>query len=249
MRTAVITPAAGRHRHLMLQQLGLAAGSHAPDQYVVVAMDDPDLGAVLTGRELAATVVDCPVRNGNLPLARARNLGAARAVERGAELLVFLDVDCVPGEQLLERYRQVALDTEHRRSLLCGTVSYLPAPGPDGYRLAELPTLAEPRPGRPAPGVGELHRSEGYTLFWSLSFAVTARPGTPSAGSARSTKGTAARTPTTANGPARPVSRSPGSAAPRPSTSTTRYPTHRWRTCATSCATPRPSTAGGAGGR
>ncbi|MFG2768088.1 glycosyltransferase family 2 protein [Streptomyces rubiginosohelvolus] len=175
MRTAVITPAAGRHRHLMLQQLGLAAGSHAPDQYLVVAMDDPDIGAVLTGRELAATVVDCPVSNGNLPLARARNLGAARAVERGAELLVFLDVDCVPGEQLLERYRQVALDAEHRRSLLCGTVSYLPAPGPDGYRLAELPSLAEPHPGRPAPGVGELHRSEDYALFWSLSFAVTAQ--------------------------------------------------------------------------
>ncbi|MEV7290368.1 galactosyltransferase-related protein [Streptomyces microflavus] len=174
MRTAVITPAAGRHRHLTLQHLGLAAGSHVPDQYVVVAMDDPDLGAVLAGREPVATVVDCPVNNGNLPLARARNLGAARAVERGAELLVFLDVDCVPGEQLLERYRQVALDTQHRRSLLCGTVSYLPPPGPYGYRLAELTTLAEPHPGRPAPATGELHRSEDYALFWSLSFAVTA---------------------------------------------------------------------------
>lgn len=174
MRTAVITPAAGRHRHLALQHRGLAAGSHAPEQYVVVAMDDPDLGAVLAGREPAARVVDCPVKNGNLPLARARNLGAARALEHGAELLVFLDVDCVPGEQLLERYRQVALETEHRRSLLCGTVSYLPPPGPYGYRLAELPTLAEPHPGRPAPAAGELHRGEDYALFWSLSFAVTA---------------------------------------------------------------------------
>ncbi|MFF3994133.1 glycosyltransferase family 2 protein [Streptomyces cyaneofuscatus] len=174
MRTSVITLAAGRHRHLALQQLGLAAGSHVPDLYVVVAMDDPDLGAVLAGREPAATVVDCPVENGNLPLARARNLGAAHALEHGAELLVFLDVDCVPGEQLLERYRQIALDTERQRSLLCGTVSYLPPPGPHGYRLAELPTLAEPHPGRPDPAVGELQRGEDYALFWSLSFAVTA---------------------------------------------------------------------------
>ncbi|MFJ1589295.1 glycosyltransferase family 2 protein [Kitasatospora albolonga] len=175
MRTAVITLAAGRHRHLTLQHRGLAAGSHVPDLYVVVAMDDPDLGAVLAGREPAATVVDCPVENGNLPLARARNVGAAHALERGAELLVFLDVDCVPGEQLLERYRQVAVDTEHRRSLLCGTVSYLPPPSPYGYRLSELPTLAEPHGGRPAPAAGELRRSEEYALFWSLSFAVTAQ--------------------------------------------------------------------------
>ncbi|MEU1175945.1 glycosyltransferase family 2 protein [Streptomyces microflavus] len=174
MRTAVITPAAGRHRHLTLQHLGLAAGSYAPDQYVVVAMDDPDLGAVLAGREPTASVVNCPVKKGNLPLARARNLGAARAVERGAELLVFLDIDCVPGEKTLERYRQVAHVAEHRRSLLCGTVSYLPPPGPYGYRLAELPTLAEPHPGRPAPAVGELRWGEDYALFWSLSFAVTA---------------------------------------------------------------------------
>ncbi|MFE4378780.1 glycosyltransferase family 2 protein [Streptomyces cyaneofuscatus] len=174
MRTAVITPAAGRHRHLTLQHLGLAAGSYAPDVYVVVAMDDPDLGAALAGREPTATVVNCPVQNGNLPLARARNLGAARALERGAELLVFLDVDCVPGERLLQRYRQVALHAEHRRSLLCGTVSYLPPPGLHGYRLAELPALAEPHPGRPAPATEELRRSEDYALFWSLSFAVTA---------------------------------------------------------------------------
>ncbi|MFI0013448.1 glycosyltransferase family 2 protein [Streptomyces griseus] len=174
MHTAVITPAAGRHQHLTLQHRGLAAGSRAPDQYVVVAMDDPELRAVVGGREPVATVVDCPVTNGNLPLARARNLGAARAVEYGADLLVFLDVDCVPGEHLLERYRQAALDSEHRRSLLCGTVSYLPPPAPYGYRLNELGVLAEPHPGRPAPAPGELRRTGDHRLFWSLSFAVTA---------------------------------------------------------------------------
>ncbi|MFD5200550.1 glycosyltransferase family 2 protein [Streptomyces sp. NPDC058375] len=174
MRTAVITPAAGRHQHLALQHLGLAAGSHTPEQYVVVAMNDPGLRAVLAARGPAATVIDCPVKDRNLPLARARNLGAAHALERGAELLVFLDVDCVPGEQLLERYRQAALHAEHHRSLLCGTVSYLPPPGPDGYRLSDLPVLAAPHPGRPAPAAGEIRRSADYALFWSLSFAVTA---------------------------------------------------------------------------
>ncbi|MFI8306177.1 glycosyltransferase family 2 protein [Streptomyces sp. NPDC085927] len=173
MHTAVITLAAGRHRHLALQQAGLAAGSRTPEQYVVVAMDDPDLGGVLAGRRPAATIVDCPVRDGNLPLARARNLGAAHALEHGAELLVFLDVDCVPGERLLERYAQVARDPAHRRSLLCGTVAYLPPPGPTGYRLAHLPVLAQPHPARPAPAPDETRDGGDHTLFWSLSFALT----------------------------------------------------------------------------
>ncbi|MFF1746537.1 hypothetical protein [Streptomyces mirabilis] len=50
MRTAVITLAAGRHRHLALQQAGLAAGSRSPEQYIVVAMDDSGLRAALAGQ-------------------------------------------------------------------------------------------------------------------------------------------------------------------------------------------------------
>lgn len=128
MRTAVITLAGMRRRHLALQQAGLGAGSCVPEQYVVVAMGDPGVGAVLDGRRPHAAVVDCPVRDGRLPLARARNLGAAHALAQGAELLVFLGVDCVPGDRLLERYAEVA--RPHPRSLLCGTVAYLPPPDP-----------------------------------------------------------------------------------------------------------------------
>ncbi|MFH9758690.1 glycosyltransferase family 2 protein [Streptomyces anulatus] len=174
MRTAVITLAAGRHRHLALQQAGLAAGSRTPDQYIVVAMNDAGLRSVLAERRPAATIVNCPVRDGALPLARARNLGAAHALEHGAELLVFLDVDCVPGERLLDRYAQVARDPAHRRSLLCGTVAYLPPPPPAGYRLTDLPTLAGPHPARPAPAPDETHQGTDHTLFWSLSFALNA---------------------------------------------------------------------------
>ncbi|PSM38229.1 sugar transferase [Streptomyces dioscori] len=176
MRTAVITLAAGRHGHLALQQAGLGGGTWVPEQYVVVAMGDPGLGAVVAGRRPLAAVVGCPVRDGKLPLARARNLGAVHALARGAELLVFLDVDCVPGARLLERYAEVARESARPRSLLCGTVGYLPPP-PDpvgGYRLADLPALAEPHPARPAPGAGETWDGADHTLFWSLSFALTA---------------------------------------------------------------------------
>ncbi|MBW8486996.1 glycosyltransferase family 2 protein [Actinomadura parmotrematis] len=173
MRTAVITLAAGRHAHLRRQQDGLAAGSRAPDAYVVVAMGDPGVAGAVAGRAPAADVVDVPAGEGGLPLAAARNAGARRALELGADLLVFLDVDCVPGAETIGRYGDVA-----RRdvpALLCGTVAYLPPPGEGGYRLADLPGLAPPHPARPAPAPGEVLRDGDHDLFWSLSFALTAR--------------------------------------------------------------------------
>lgn len=171
MRTAVITLAAGRHTHLLLQQDGLAHGTRAPDQYVIVSMADPRIPALTAGREPWADVITLPLVDGRLPLAAARNAGAARALEGGADLLVFLDVDCVPGPTLLDGYTAAAEDG----ALLCGTVAYLPPPPPRGYDLAALPGLAPSHPARPAPAEGEVLRGGDPRLFWSLSFALTAR--------------------------------------------------------------------------
>ncbi|MVO88664.1 glycosyltransferase family 2 protein [Streptomyces sp. p1417] len=171
MRIAVITLVAGRHRHLRLQQDGLAGNVLPPDHYVVVTMADPDAATVLTGRRPAADTVPLPVgTTGSLPLSAARNAGAARALAAGADLLVFLDVDCVPGPGLLARYARTAADGV----LLCGTVAYLPPPPRGGYRLCDLPALAPPHPGRPVPGAHEVVRDGDHDLFWSLSFALTA---------------------------------------------------------------------------
>ncbi|MFF8902890.1 glycosyltransferase family 2 protein [Streptomyces lydicus] len=171
MRVAVITLAAGRARHLRLQQDGLAAGARTPDHYVVVSMSDPAVHEVVAGRQPAAETVTVPLSAaGRLPLAAARNAGAKRALAAGAELLVFLDVDCVPGEHMLARYA----DTARADALLCGTVAYLPPPPREGYRLGTISRLASPHPGRPAPAKTEVIRSGDHRLFWSLSFAVTA---------------------------------------------------------------------------
>ncbi len=97
MRIAVITIAAGRHAHLLLQQDGLARSPRAPDHYVVVSLADPGIQNVVVGRNPVADVISLPLEDGHLPLAAARNAGAARALASGADLLVFLDVDCVPG--------------------------------------------------------------------------------------------------------------------------------------------------------
>ncbi|WP_162958488.1 glycosyltransferase family 2 protein [Nocardia yunnanensis] len=172
MRTALITITAGRLAHLRNQLRAVAAGTRTPDDHIVVSMGDPAVLAELRagpahGRWLPARTP--------LPLAAARNLGAATALERGAELLVFLDVDCLPDPVMIERYQQARNDSHAPDAVDCGPVTYLPPPPPGGYDLADLPRCRAPHPARPAPPDEMIWDAEDYGLFWSLSFAVAAR--------------------------------------------------------------------------
>ncbi|OPC84049.1 sugar transferase [Embleya scabrispora] len=169
MRVAVITLVAGRDRHLRLQQRGLAAGSRVPDHYVVVTMDDPAADRPILPPPPAADVVAVPVEGTALPLARARNVGARRALAGGADVLIFLDVDCVPGPRTVDRYARTAVDG----MVLSGAVTYLPPPPPAGYVLADLASSAEPHPARPDPADDQVLGGGDPNLFWSLSFALT----------------------------------------------------------------------------
>lgn len=164
MRTAVITLAHGRHDHLARQAAALADSTVQPDAYVVVAMDDPALPSVVP----SADVVHVDRVAGSLPLAAARNAGASRARQLGADLLVLLDVDCLPEAGLVGRYRHVARQVD---GVLCGPVGYLP-PGvhpPEQWRH-----LAPAHPARPAPADEEVLPADDPDLFWSLSFALRA---------------------------------------------------------------------------
>ncbi|MEV3903632.1 galactosyltransferase-related protein [Mycobacterium sp. NPDC050551] len=169
-KTAVVTVVHGRHHHLRAQNAGLARSDARPDVRCVVAMADPAIAAIAGDR---AEVVDCPVPGAGLPLAAARNAGAERALSRGAELLIFLDVDCIPGPSLVGRYVE-AHRTLGAAALLSGPVTYLPPAGPNGYPLDTLDELTRPHPARPSPPVGALVRAPDHDLFWSLSFAVSA---------------------------------------------------------------------------
>ena len=171
LRIAVITIVRGRHAHLAEQRAGFARSATAPDTYVVVAMGDPEITPRL--RDTGVRTLDMPADFARLPLARARNLGADEAVRSGADLLVFLDVDCVPAPQMLASYRDAAVRAGDRR-LLCGPVCYLAAAPSTGYDWQTITTTARPHPARPSPGPGELVFANGNDLFWSLSFGVTA---------------------------------------------------------------------------
>ncbi|MCE1177976.1 MAG: glycosyltransferase family 2 protein [Micrococcales bacterium] len=165
---AVVTIVAGRHEHLRVQREHLRA-AHPGLRHVVVSMGDPGVGEVV-GADPCARVIQIPVAPEGLPLARARNVGATAALAEGADLLVFLDVDCVPDPGLPAAYLSAAA----RGGLLAGPVTYLeegavlPPPG------ASLLGLSSPHPARPAPPPGRVTVATDLDLFWSLSFAIGA---------------------------------------------------------------------------
>jgi GT2 family glycosyltransferase len=174
-RTAVVTIAHGRHEHLRGQGWGLARQTQPADLYVVVAMGDPDVGAVARELHPDAIVVDLPAHARDLPLAAARNAGAAAAIAAGADALVFLDVDCIPAPTTVERYAAVLAEPRESPAVACGEVRYLPPVAhPAEYRSPGLAERAEPHPARPAPSAEAVLGGADVRLFWSLSFAVTA---------------------------------------------------------------------------
>ncbi|GAB47364.1 glycosyltransferase family 2 protein [Mobilicoccus pelagius] len=182
--TAVVTLVHGRGEHLRGLVAGLAAGTHLPQEFVVVAMADPSVREIVedacAGTGLRPRVVEVDAEPLGLPLARARNLGAARAAELGCDVLVFLDVDCIPAPGLVATYADaVRSRTEEEAPVVwSGPVAYLPPVEETGavdgrYDLGALPTLADPHPARPAPAPGEVLPADDLRLFWSLSFALT----------------------------------------------------------------------------
>lgn len=169
MIAVVATIQRGRRAHLDRQVQALAGSSLAPVAHVVVSMDDEP-----------PTIRDCDVihhpheAGAPLPLAAARNHAIRHASDRhGADLVILLDVDCLPAPMMVGRYLRASVARPGR--LLAGAVRYLPAGIP---RRGAIPTLAElatapPHPARPAPPPGLVVDEPRIELFWSLSFAVT----------------------------------------------------------------------------
>ena len=174
MKTIVITTARGRHQHLRQQLRGLGRCTKKPDAHLVVAMDDPAIASCIGGTDCDATAIVFDTDSREVPVAAARNAGAETAIAQGADMLIFLDVDCIPDRDMIAGYCHAAANERHSDALLCGPVSYLPPPPAGGYDLETLSGLAPPHPARPAPPFGKVLDSTDYQLFWSLSFAVTA---------------------------------------------------------------------------
>ena len=158
---SVITIVRNRARHLARLIEGLAAGTAAPHELIVVDMSDEPV--TLPHLPFPAHLLE--FATGHLALAAARNAGARAA--SGARLL-FLDVDCIPRRNLV-----AAMDREliAADALICPEVRYL---GPDAAHLTEetaLDRASRRHPVRTFPESG--HRVEtNLGLFWSLTFGI-----------------------------------------------------------------------------
>lgn len=109
---------------------------------------------------------------GPVNLAAARNAAGDTACDAGADVIIFLDADCLPGPDLGAAYTAAAAK---RPGVLCGPVTYLRAQDRP-YDLDRLSSLRSPHPARPDLPRGQArcaHPGE-HVLFWSLSFALSA---------------------------------------------------------------------------
>ncbi len=170
-RIAVVTVVSGRHAHLRAQRRGLAAAQPPPREHVVVAVGDAGIADVVAEQpSLPTTLVELATTPAGLPVAAARNHGAAAALAGGADIVIFLDVDCIPGPGLVDTYRGAV--AAHPDAVLCGAVTYLPPAPAGGWTAPALAAARAPHAARPDPRPG--HVTElAPALFWSLSFALS----------------------------------------------------------------------------
>ena len=165
MKSSVCTLAHGRDSHLENLVLGLRQSTRPPGELVIGVMQDRRYDLPQTSFPIRQVMLG----GGGIPLAAARN-AAARAA-RG-EVLVFLDVDCIPHPDLVGDYLHQA---DRRNGVLMGEVGYLPrgaaAKGIDYDRFDDVAVKHSERAGPPTQ---EARRCGDYRCFWSLNFAMRA---------------------------------------------------------------------------
>ncbi|MCE4226208.1 glycosyltransferase [Methylobacterium sp. C25] len=158
---SVVTINKGRRAHLLRLLEGLSRGP-APTECIVVEMGNDTRPVPTTGFPVLR--IDLPSEG--LPLAAARNAGRAGA---SGDTLVFLDVDCIPSDNLVAGLDEAVAEND---GLVCCEVRYLPAGAvADGWTAERLDQIGHPHPVRRFPTRG-IVPAEKPGLFWSLAFAV-----------------------------------------------------------------------------
>lgn len=163
---SVLTLVKNREAHLQNLVEGLRRSHMAPAELVIVDMSDVPVAHPIAGFPVRIVRLSTE----SLPLARARNLAAAHA---GSSSLLFLDVDCIPGPDLIST---MARSLDDRDALICAEILYLTADDTREGRWSDvsLSQAGAPHPARKFPGSG-LAIEPNFGLFWSLAFGISAR--------------------------------------------------------------------------
>jgi GT2 family glycosyltransferase len=163
MTLSVLTIVKDRPGHLAQLVEGLRRSEAPPLELIIVDM--ASIAPVIVEKTLFPVRILYLDRPG-LPLAAARNMAAQAAI---GDILLFLDVDCIPMRGLTASITALVRD---RDALVCAEVLYL---GSDDARRdweeGDLMARADGHPVRHFPAQG--FRQEGNAgLFWSLVFAI-----------------------------------------------------------------------------
>lgn len=162
MGLSVLTLARGRRLHLQRLIEGLCRNVTLPDELLIVDMGGPPIE--LLSASFPIRILSLHVDR--LPLARARNLAASEARH---DVLLFLDVDCIPMASLLGDMRPAA---ENHNALVCVEIRYLNESAvQDDWQEDALRRNSVTHPVRSFPVVGTRVESNPG-LFWSLAFAA-----------------------------------------------------------------------------
>lgn len=166
---SVLTIASGRVDHLRNVMIGLDRQTVPPCELVIARMQAApfeDLPQV--SFPVFEIVVDGD--DHGMPLAAARNAAARRA---SGEILVFLDVDCIPAPGLVEDYLRASADFP---GLLMGEVMYLPGgANRPGWEVSQFEQVAVRHSDRQGPPSSGIETCTDYRCFWSLNFSLPAQ--------------------------------------------------------------------------
>ena len=152
--TALITTVRRQHDELLDQVGGFSLGADVPEFHVVVALADRTVSQgqlPITSDRWTTLIAGLPTVRQQLPTARGLALGVEQAVEAGAELLVLVDVTCIPSPRFLAQLHEHIADTHTTGpTLWAPTVQRLvPAP-PEGYEFTRLEEWVRSAPQPPA---------------------------------------------------------------------------------------------------
>lgn len=103
-----------------------------------------------------------------LPLAAARNAAVDAA---SGDVLIFLDVDCIPGKDCIAQY--IEAYSQKPDAVLMGGIYYLKNSLLPHWSEADLKQYAAPHPIRDPEQQTFLQLEENFNLFWTLSFLIS----------------------------------------------------------------------------
>ena len=162
MTLSVLTLVKNREAHLAKLVEGLNRSSSKAHELVIIDMSDAPVAQTDSNIPTAIIRLECD----GLPLAKARNLAAHHA---SGDLLLFLDVDCIPGHRLVADMSEALRAHD---ALICSGIGYLAAGDvQSSWCEQDLAHKARPHPVRDFTHQG-LKREFNAGLFWSLAFGI-----------------------------------------------------------------------------